>query len=82
MDDFLSLHLAVAFIVTILLECVLLYILLWEREFYEDDVYITAMVCFWLTVGVINLAIDLILPAMVNSTVNISIMEAAKEIDP
>lgn len=71
MDNFISMHLAGAFIINVFMECLLLYILVWERDFYQDDLYITIMISFWLTIIFLSLATDLILSAMVNSTVSL-----------
>ena len=68
-NGFMSIHLAGTFIINILLGCFWLYVLLWELDFYQNDFYGLVMLVFWFVIAMINLAVDLLLPVMVNSAV-------------
>ena len=69
---FMSIHLAATFTINILLGCLWLYVLFWDLDFYRNDPAGLVMLVFWFVVGTICLAVDLLLPAMVNSTVRTS----------
>ena len=62
--------------------CLWLYVLFWDLDFYRNDPAGLVMLVFWFVVGTIYLAVDLLLPAMVNSAVRSSFIFHLRHLIP